>query len=168
MKTIARRWLAAGIVLLVVADWLTKLWVLNRVALGETLALVEGWLYFAHRRNTGVAFSMLSDLPEPWGALGLSLFGLAAAGLLVKLMVSTPDPVARIAIALVTAGALGNVGDRLVNGSVTDFILVAFFPYVFNVADAAITVGGIVLALRMLSGGAQPGPASSGVASADT
>ena len=56
----------------------------------------------------------------------------------------------RIASAVVLGGALGNLGDRLLNGSVTDFILVRYFPYVFNVADAAISVGGVLLAARLL------------------
>jgi signal peptidase II len=153
MKIVNRRGLAAGIVLLVLVDWLSKLWVLNRVALGDTLALVEGWLYLAHRQNTGVAFGMLANLPDGWGALLLAALSLAAVGLFLRMLAATEDPLSRVAIALVCAGALGNVGDRLVNGSVTDFILVAFFPYVFNVADAAITVGAVVLGLRMLSGG---------------
>jgi signal peptidase II len=158
MRFVTRRWLAAGIVLLIALDWLTKLWVLNRVALGETLAVLEGWLYLSHRRNTGVAFSMLSDLPEPWGPVILVALSLCAVGIFLKLLGSTPDPLSRAAIGLITAGALGNVGDRIVNGSVTDFIFVAFFPYVFNVADAAITVGGIVLALRLLMGANDSGP----------
>ena len=156
------RWLAGSIVLLVVADWASKFWVFNRITLGDTLSVIDGWLYLAHRRNTGVAFSMLADLPTPWGALFLSLFSLVAIGLFVWMMVQTPDRISRMAMALVVAGAIGNLGDRMVNGGVTDFILVSFFPYVFNVADAAITVGGVLLVTRMFFGGAsaEPAPAS--------
>ncbi|CAN5844090.1 signal peptidase II [soil metagenome] len=156
------RWLAGGIAVLVAADWASKLWVLNRIPLGDTRAVVEGWLYFAHRQNTGVAFSMFADLPAFWGPLLLSAFSLIAIVLFVRMMRETPDPAGRGAMALVIAGAIGNLGDRLVTGSVTDFILVSFFPYVFNIADAVITVGGVVLVAYLLFGGrsAQSDPVS--------
>jgi signal peptidase II len=154
----SRRGLAALCVLLVAADWLSKLWITNRLELGQTLALVEGWFYVTHRQNTGVAFSLLSDLPAAWGSIVLSLVSLAVAALFVSLLLSTSDGLARLGIALVVAGALGNAGDRLVSGAVTDFILVSFFPYVFNVADAAINIGGALLVLRFFHIGAAPAP----------
>lgn len=136
-------------VALVALDWLTKLWVLDRVGLGETRAVVEGWLYLTHRQNTGVAFGMLAGAPAEWAPLVLGGVSLLAIGVFAWMLATTPDRVARWAIVLVIAGALGNAGDRLVTGSVTDFIWVSFFPYVFNVADAAITVGAALLALRL-------------------
>jgi signal peptidase II len=145
------RMLIPAVAILIAADWLTKIWVANRMALGETLALVDGWLYFVHRKNTGVAFSLFADLPDTWrvpfltvaSAIGVVLFG--------RILLSTPDRIVRVAAAVIFAGALGNMGDRIVNGHVTDFILLSFFPFVFNVADAAITVGGFLLAVRLLS-----------------
>ena len=142
--------LVAVVIALIAADWLSKLWVIQRMALGETIALVDGWLYFVHRQNPGVAFSLLADLPDVWrvplltiaSAIGVILFG--------RIILSTPDGVVRTAAAIVLAGAIGNLGDRLINGQVTDFVLVSFFPFVFNVADAAITVGGFLLAGRLL------------------
>jgi signal peptidase II len=136
---------------LIVLDWASKLWVLNHVALGDTLAVVDGWFYLAHRQNTGVAFSLLSGLPMPWGPLLLAGFSIAVVGFLFRLLTAT-EGFARVALALVIAGALANAGDRLVNGSVTDFVLVAYFPYVFNLADAAITMGGVMLAISILLG----------------
>jgi signal peptidase II len=56
----------------------------------------------------------------------------------------------QIAGALVLGGALGNLGDRLYHGGVTDYIYVHVFPFIFNFADIAITVGGVILAARML------------------
>ena len=151
MKRIVSRSLAVVVVALVLADWATKFWIVNRMALGETLSLVDGWLYFVYRQNTGVAFSMFADLPEAWRVpllSGLSLLGVALFG---KILLSTADRAVQGAAALVMAGAVGNLGDRLVNGHVTDFVLVRFFPFVFNFADALITVGGILLAYRLLT-----------------
>lgn len=149
MNRVISRSVAVGIVVLVAADWLSKLWIVNRMALGETLSLVDGWLYFVHRKNPGVAFSMLADLPAEWRVPLLSLASFIGVVLFAKIILDTRDPIAQAAAGMVIAGALGNLGDRLVNGHVTDFVLVRFFPFVFNVADAAITVGGILLALRL-------------------
>jgi lipoprotein signal peptidase len=71
------RTLAVGIVAVVLIDWLSKFWVATRMALGESMALIDGWLYLAHRKNPGVAFSMFADLPEAWRTPVLSLLSLA-------------------------------------------------------------------------------------------
>lgn len=144
------RLLAVGVLALVGVDWLTKIWVTDRLALGESRAVLDGWIYFVHRRNPGVAFSMFADLPDGWRLpilVGLSLVGVV---IFARMVMSNPDRIVRIASAVVLGGALGNLGDRLLNGAVTDFVLVRYFPFVFNFADAAITVGGIVLAARLL------------------
>jgi signal peptidase II len=135
---------------LITADWWTKLRIHASLALGETRPVVEGWLYFAHRENPGVAFSLFADASATWRTPFLALISLAGIAVFLALARSTRDGPTRAAVALVVAGAVGNLGDRLVNGHVTDFIFVTFFPYVFNVADAAITVGGVLLAARML------------------
>lgn len=144
------RALALTVIVLVAADWLTKIWITNRLALGETRTLVDGWIYFVHRRNPGVAFSMFADLPDSWRMpilVGLSLVGVV---IFARMVLSSPDQIVRIASTVVLGGALGNLGDRLLNGFVTDFMLVRYFPFVFNFADAAISVGGVVLAARLL------------------
>ena len=144
------RSLSAAVVALVAADWVTKFWITNRMALGETLALIDGWLYFVHRKNPGVAFSLLADLPDAWRVPLLAGASLIGVVLFARIILSTSDAVVRVAAAVVLSGAIGNLGDRLINGHVTDFVLVTFFPFVFNVADAAITVGGFLLAGRLL------------------
>lgn len=144
------RLLSVGVITLVVADWLSKYWVVSRTAIGETLVLLEGWLYIMHRKNTGVAFSMFADLPETWRVPVLALASAIGVVLFARILATTTDAIARIAAAAVMAGAIGNLGDRLVNGHVTDFVLLSFFPFVFNLADTAITCGGIALALRLV------------------
>ena len=150
MNRALNRMLAISVVVLVAADWLSKLWITNRMALGETLSLVPGWLYFVHRQNPGVAFSMFDDLPTLLRAPILTLVSAIGAVLFARIILSSNDTVVRIAATIVLAGAVGNLGDRMLNGHVTDFVLVSFFPFVFNVADAAITVGGVLLAARLL------------------
>ena len=149
MNQVLSRSLTAAVVALVAADWTTKLWITTRMGLDESLSLVDGWLYFVHRKNPGVAFSMLADLPDDWRVPLLSLASLIGVILFTRIIMTNLDPIVRGAAAMVIAGAIGNLGDRVVNGHVTDFLLVRFFPFVFNLADAAITMGGILLALRL-------------------
>lgn len=144
------RLLSIGVITLVIADWLSKYWIVTRTAIGETVVLLEGWLYIVHRKNTGVAFSMFSDLPEAWRVPILGLASVVGVILFARIIATTSDPIARIAAGAVMAGAIGNLGDRLVNGHVTDFVLLSFFPFVFNLADTAITCGGVALAVRLL------------------
>ena len=154
MTRLARsRALAVLVALVTAADWVTKFWVQNRLPLDGWHTVVEGWVFLTHRRNTGVAFSMFAG-GESWlRLLLLTAAGLAGIAVCVHLIRTTHDRLLHVAAALVLAGAVGNLGDRLLNGAVTDFILLRYFPFVFNVADVAITVGGILLALRMGFGG---------------
>jgi signal peptidase II len=162
-KITASRSLALLIALLVAADWMSKVWITNQLALGETRALVDGWLYFVHRQNPGVAFSMFAELPEMWRVPFLSMLSMVGVVLFTRILFSTPDRLTQIAAAAVIAGAVGNMGDRIWTGQVTDFVFLAFFPFVFNLADTAITLGGSVLAVK-LARGAEPSQA--GVSSA--
>ena len=98
------------------------------------------------RVRLAVAFLLLSALPL--GGFAVWSYWTSRAAL---------DRAAR-AQAELAAEALGarvgnasrDLGDRLLNGGVTDFIYVHFFPYIFNVADIAISIGGVLLAARML------------------
>ena len=143
-----RAWfgLAAGLVAL---DQLTKQMVVERFMYGESLALLPV-LDLTRLHNTGAAFSLLADQPgwQRW------LFSAVAAGVAVALGVllsrlerGTPRLLAA-SYALIMAGAVGNLIDRLRHGYVVDFVHVHwqdwYYP-AFNVADSAITVGALLL-----------------------
>lgn len=150
MKLSGKRALALGIVAVVAADWATKAWVQERLPVDGHHPVVEGWLSLLHKRNTGVAFSLLAEQPAAWRLPLLVLLSLLGIALCAHLMLGLKNGLARTAAGLVVAGAVGNLGDRVLNGAVTDFILVHFFPFVFNVADIAITVGAALLVLFFL------------------
>lgn len=102
--------------------------------------------------NPGVSFSLLqqdSDIKR-WG---LTLFAFVMCAVLLYMLKQTKDLFGRLAISLIISGAVGNGIDRALNGAVTDFInvqgLFPFFPWVFNVADAAINMGIIALFLSL-------------------
>lgn len=159
MNARLNRTISVAVLAVVLADWFSKLWVASRMRIGESVALIDGWLYFAHRKNPGVAFSMLADLPDGWRTPLLSSASFVGVVLFTYIVATTRDLVARGAAAMVLAGAIANLGDRLVNGHVTDFVLMRYFPFVFNLADAAITLGGILLALRLMREEVEIGPA---------
>ncbi len=150
MKISRNRWLALGIAGVVAADWLTKFWVQNQMFYGSVRPLVRGWVWFTHRRNHGVSFSVLADYDSPLRTPLLLLAACAGVAVAMHILRTSRDGWVKASAGLVVAGALGNLGDRMMDGAVTDFILVRFFPFVFNVADVAITLGAIVLATRLV------------------
>ena len=150
-----------ALTLLVGCDHATK-----RVAKGELEgraphSLIRGVLDLQYVENTDVAFNVLRAVPLRVRERLLVVTGAAALlGLLgVLLLRRGGSQVGRAAILLITAGAAGNVLDRIARGYVVDFVHVPHWP-VFNVADAYVTVGAILLAWSALHAGA-PRPQSS-------
>jgi signal peptidase II len=150
MKLTRGRALSVGLMAVVIADWATKFLVQNHVRLNAEHVVVDGWFWLTHRQNRGVSFSMLADAPDAWRLPVLVAFSIIGIAVAAHLMRSTHDAWMRVAAGLVIAGAAGNLIDRLLYGAVTDFIRIRFFPFIFNVADVAITAGAILLAARML------------------
>ncbi len=146
------------VVAVVAADWATKLLITNRLPLHGRLPLLDGWVYAARLRNAGVSFSLLGGAHGGWRTpLLVAITGTAIVGL-ARWALTVREPAARRALALVIAGAIGNLGDRLANGGVTDFLVVRYFPWVFNLADLAITTGALLLAWQLLPGRGRAGP----------
>ena len=149
MKISHRRWLAVSLIAVVAADWITKFMVRNHLRLDSNHSVVDGWVTLAHRSNPGISFSALQNLPDVVRIPLLVALALVGIGVAATILVRSADTLARVAAGLVIAGAVGNLGDRLVDGAVTDFILIRWFPFVFNVADVAITAGAVLLAVRL-------------------
>jgi signal peptidase II len=150
MIKLNRRWLAAVIAVTVAADWITKAAVQRQLPLGDRRTILDGLLSFQHNFNPGIAWGWMTNLPANLRVPILGLLTLVAMAATVSIMRGTKDRWVHVAGALVLGGAVGNLGDRLMDGGVTDFIFVHFFPYIFNVADIAISIGGVLLAARML------------------
>jgi len=141
---------AAGVI---VADQLTKWWVVSALALGETHDLIPGVLYLHRVENSGAAFGLLP------GAGSFIALGAVAAAVLIGLVVHRLEGrLETVAMGLVLGGAVGNLIDRifrgpgLVDGKVVDFVRFDFwrsFP-AFNIADSGITVGACLAILALL------------------
>ena len=142
--------IAGGVFLI---DQATKAWAVQRLRFGGDMTVISGFLNFAYAENTGVAFSMLDD-GGTTGRWGLSLVALIAGTLVIYFFWRTPRSDDRIlgALALLLAGIIGNVTDRIRLGFVVDFIDVQFGSWhypTFNVADMAIVFGAGLLILDM-------------------
>jgi len=137
-----------------VLDWLSKRWIEKNVSFWDTHAVIPGLLSIVHAQNRGAAFSILADAPDSVRAVvlvGISGIVTLVVAWMFRGALARPDShsaAGRLALALVLGGALGNLYDRILRGSVTDFVLFYWrdwqFP-VFNVADSAISVGAVLL-----------------------
>ena len=131
-----------------IADQLTKRWALSRLVEGPIDVI--GSLRFNLAFNTGTAFSMGSGKGlGPW----ISLLAIVVVVILALAGGTARTRLGAIAAGLVAGGALGNLGDRafrgddgFLHGAVVDFIDLQWWP-IFNVADSAIVVGGILLVI---------------------
>ena len=142
-------WLALAL-LVIVADQLTKTLILGQFALGDSRP-VTSYFNLVRVHNTGAAFSFLAGASgwQRWFFVGL---GLVASVFIVWMLKRHPDQrLFCFAITMILGGALGNVIDRLVYGSVADFLNMSCCgienPYAFNIADIAIFVGAFGLVL---------------------
>jgi signal peptidase II len=135
----------------VIVDQATKWWALMRLADGPMPVLGDD-IGFRLSRNPGGAFSIFENHTPFLAALAGVL-----AVVLVRAAARARDTTVLVALSLVLGGALANLLDRVfrepgfLRGEVVDFIGVKSFP-TFNVADCAITVGAVVLALGVLLG----------------
>jgi len=141
----------AGIAGAVLAlDQATKAWVLSAFTLYESVPVVEGWFHLTYVRNPGAAFGLFSGRAA---AFRVPFFlTVTAVALVVIALVARRLPVGRrwtlAALALVFGGAVGNLIDRVRWGEVVDFLDVFWKAHhwpAFNVADAAISVGMVLL-----------------------
>lgn len=134
-------------------DQISKYWVLAKLQLGDTMAFVPQ-VNITLLFNKGTAFSLLSDGPVWQMAIFLTISGFITLLLLWWMLTVPPKRyLQRSALALLFGGALGNLFDRINFGHVVDFIdfyVGNWHWYVFNVADVAITLGAVLLAMDML------------------
>ena len=139
-------------VVIVAADQASKAWVLGGLHLieGEPIRLLPV-LRMNLTWNRGFSFGLLANVElARWGLFVFSIAVAVGLGVWARRM-ERPWPA--LALGLIMGGALGNAVDRVRFGAVVDFIDVSgigFFPWIFNVADSAITVGVILLLLDSL------------------
>jgi signal peptidase II len=146
-------------VLVVLLDQLSKAWILATLQHHEGFPLIDGFFNIVHARNPGAAFGFLAAAPPLFRYIFFIAVTLAAILLILHyLRVSRIEETSLVsALALILAGAVGNLIDRVRFGEVVDFldVYIGAFPQwphwpAFNVADSAITVGAAVLVIVLL------------------
>jgi signal peptidase II len=138
--------LVAG--LIIVLDQATKYLIRSNLELGEIYRAdlwITQFVRIVHWQNTGAAFGMFQSLGNVFMILSMVV---SVAIIYYYPQVPRQDWLVRLAMAMLLGGAVGNLIDRLYQGYVTDFISVGEFP-VFNIADACISMGVVVLFLGM-------------------
>jgi len=145
---------ALSALFLTAADQASKAWAVRNLPLFEPRELVPGFLGLVHVRNTGVAFSLLSNLDPRWVHPLLILATLLAMAAVVAYIWHLPGKgVSPFGLGLILGGAIGNLIDRWRLGYVVDFIDLHWRAHhwpTFNVADIGISVGVALLVADML------------------
>ncbi len=140
---------------LIAIDQITKYIVVTRMEIGEQIELMANFLYFTSHRNSGAAWGMLQ------GQMWLFYIVTVIVIIVVIYFMQTyrDQPLLQLGFAFILGGAIGNFIDRILFQEVVDFIDVYIFGYnfpIFNIADAALTVGVILMIILILFEDNQP------------
>jgi len=150
------RWLPVAAVVIVI-DQLSKAWMVRHFRYAEDVVVLPV-LNITLRFNNGAAFSMLADASgwQRWLFTGLAIAVGGAILVWLYRLDARAERLLSVSLALILAGAIGNLIDRVRLGHVVDFIDFHWkdvhFP-AFNVADSAITIGAALMLLEAWIGG---------------
>lgn len=155
-------------VLVVILDHLTKWLIVTYVPQGSEIPVINGFFDIVHGRNTGAAFGVMSTWNNSNKHYFFYVMGIIAVVFLYNYLksVSPADRLSQICLGFIFGGALGNLIDRFMRGSVVDFLSFHYYDQIwsptlfghnwmipltwpaFNVADAAISVSVTFLVIR--------------------
>ena len=142
--------------LVILADRLSKLWIIAHLPAGHAIVVIPRVFRLTHVLNTGAAFSLFEEARNPdtvrYLLIGFSILAVLAVALMIW-RTGRPLNVSTVALALILGGALGNLYDRIHLHFVVDFLEVHILHYHwpdFNIADSCIVVGACLLLLEAL------------------
>ncbi len=132
-----------------ITDVITKLIVSNTLLLRQSITIIKNFFYITYTKNTGVAFSLLNK-----AKIFIIIITITIIIMLLKYIKNKYiNKYEQIAYGLILGGALGNLLDRLVYGSVIDFLDFKIFNYdypIFNIADTGIVIGVIIIIITSI------------------
>jgi signal peptidase II len=146
-------WSGSIVGIILILDQVTKYLVQKHIRLYDLVVVIPGFFNLTYVRNRGAAFSILSTLPDTWRVGFFVTATLVAIAVIAALIRKNDDRLLVTAFALILAGAIGNLVDRIRFGEVVDFIqwyFRSFYWPSFNVADSAISVGVALLVIDMV------------------
>lgn len=142
--------------LVIVADRLSKLWVVHHIRSNAPRVVIPGVFRITHVRNSGAAFSLFADSISPNTVrYGLIAFSVVAVCIVFAMLLRTGRQLnaSTVALALILGGAIGNLYDRVRLYYVVDFLEVTIVHYHwpdFNVADSCIVIGACLLLIEIV------------------
>ena len=137
----------ALIIFLVILDLFSKNYAVNNFLFGQSYSTLIPFIDFLLIYNSGIAFGIF----DGYGNLAsnfLLVITIFILIYLIRLLSKEKVQIAKLALSLIIAGALGNIIDRTIDGKVTDFLhleISNFSFFIFNLADAFITLGAILI-----------------------
>jgi signal peptidase II len=148
--------------LVLLTDRLSKNWIVKNIVPGSAIPVIPNIFRLTHVLNTGAAFSLLATFPPNAVRIGLIVFSILAAVIVLVMLWRTGRTfsLTSISLALILGGALGNLYDRIRFRHVVDFLEVKIVHYHwpdFNVADSCIVIGACLLLIEIF----RPQPANS-------
>ena len=136
-------WLVLSIVAItLVIDQLTKFLVVNYMTIGQSISVIDNFLYITSHRNEGAAWGILQGKMTFFYIVTLVVIGVVI--LWIRRLDLKKEKLLIIALSLILGGALGNFIDRVMYQHVVDFINTYIFGYdfpIFNIADSALCIG---------------------------
>ena len=142
-------WLVLAIVAVtIIVDQLTKFLVVKYMTLGQSISVIDNFLYITSHRNEGAAWGILQGKMIFFYVVTLVVIGLVI--LWIRKLDIKKEKLLVIALSLILGGALGNFIDRVMYQHVVDFINTYIFGYdfpIFNIADSALCIGVFLMAV---------------------
>jgi len=146
-------WVGSLVSMILVLDQVTKYLVEKRVRMYEQITIIPGFFNLTRVHNKGAAFGILSQASDIWRSLFFITVASLAVVIISILIYKARERLLVFALSLIAAGAAGNLIDRVRYGEVVDFIqwyVKSWYWPSFNVADSAISVGVVLLAIDMI------------------
>jgi signal peptidase II len=136
-------------VVVILIDQLSKWWIVKHLELGESIQVIENFLYITSHRNRGAAWGILQG--QMWFFYIITV--VVIIGIIVYMQRAAKGKrLLGISLGLMLGGAIGNFIDRIFRQEVVDFINTYIFGYdfpVFNIADSALVIGVFLLMIQM-------------------
>ncbi|MFL2730848.1 MAG: signal peptidase II [Gammaproteobacteria bacterium] len=135
------------IIVLFVLDLVSKNYAENNISFGQSYTTFLPFIDFFLIYNSGIAFGLFDGYGDLASNI-LLIITVIILAYLIRMLIQEKVQIAKLALSLIIAGALGNIVDRIVDGRVTDFLhleIANFSFFIFNLADAFITLGAILI-----------------------
>lgn len=135
------------ILVIIAADQVSKYLIVNSISYGDLVPVINNFFYITYHENKGAAWGIFQN-----GRYFFIAIGIIILIILFYFLIKSKNKLLKVSLSFLMGGAVGNLTDRIVRGSVVDFLDFYFGSYnfpTFNIADSFIVIGTILLAFYM-------------------